>query len=41
MGPHRAIRWRRKEPVDPTFNKVRINIQMCTNEAGMPHARVV
>jgi hypothetical protein len=41
MGPCREIRWRRKEPVDPTFYKVCDNIQMCTNEAGMPHARVM
>jgi hypothetical protein len=40
VGPFGAIRWRKKEPVSrPSERCAAKNIQLCTNEAGMPHAR--
>jgi hypothetical protein len=43
VGPFEAIRWRKKEPVSRSSERraERKNIQVCANEAGMPHARVM
>jgi hypothetical protein len=43
VGPFGAIRRRKKEPVSRSSEShaERKNIQLCTNEAGMPHARVM